>query len=128
MIPNFIRALRSGRPPTVFGDGEQSRDFTFVDNVVEANVHAMEADRVAGQVFNVACGVSTTVNELLGRLRAILDSDVEPVHAPARPGEARYSGADIARIRNTLGWEPGVDLHDGLQRTVDDVVPTCSPR
>ncbi len=103
----------------MFGDGEQSRDFTFVENVVEANVHALEADGVAGQVFNVACGVSTTVNELLGRLRAILDSDVEAVHEPPRPGEVRDSGADIGRIRTTLGWEPGVGLQDGLQRTVE---------
>ncbi len=119
VIPSFITALRSGGAPTVFGDGEQSRDFTFVDDVVEASVLAMDADAAAGQILNVACGRSTTVNDLLGRLGAIIGSDVEAVYAPPRPGEGRHSGADIGLIRTTLGWEPRVDLDEGLHRTVE---------
>jgi UDP-glucose 4-epimerase len=119
VIPNFISALRAGDAPTVFGDGEQSRDFTYVEDVVEANVLAMEADGVAGQVLNIACGERTTVNRLLEVLGEVLEAAAEPVNAPPRPGEVRHSLADIGRARAVLGWKPQVDLHDGLRRTVE---------
>jgi UDP-glucose 4-epimerase len=123
VIPNFISALLAGRPPTIFGDGEQSRDFTFVDNVVEANLLAMEAEGVAGQVFNVACGQHITLNQLLDELRGLLDVDIEPVHAPARPGEVRHSLADCSQARRTLGYAPSVDLREGLSRTIEHFEP-----
>jgi UDP-glucose 4-epimerase len=119
VIPRFITALLAGEVPTVFGDGQQSRDFTFVQDVVEANVLAMDASGVAGQVFNVAQGGHTTVNGLLEELGAVMGVEVEPRYAPARAGEVRHSRADISRARSVLGWEPQVDLRDGLLRTVE---------
>ena len=95
VIPNFIAALRAGRAPTIFGDGEQSRDFTFVADVVEANVRAVDAPGVSGHVVNVASGRRTTVNRLLAVLGELLETPVEPEHAPSRPGEVLHSLADI---------------------------------
>jgi UDP-glucose 4-epimerase len=118
-IPTFIAALRSGRPPVIYGDGEQSRDFTFVHNAVEATLLAMEAEGVAGQVFNVGCGEQVTVNALLDEVAELLDSDVEPVRAPARPGEIRHSLADCTRAREALGYQPAVGLREGLARTIE---------
>jgi UDP-N-acetylglucosamine/UDP-N-acetyl-alpha-D-glucosaminouronate 4-epimerase len=119
VIPRFINALLGGDTPTIFGDGEQSRDFTFVDDVVEANVLAMDARGVAGQVFNVAGGRRTTVNGVLEELQAVMDVTAEPQYAPARPGEVRHSLADVSRARGAFGWEPRVDLREGLLRTVE---------
>ena len=118
VIPRFIRALLAGEAPTIFGDGEQSRDFTFVDDVVDANLLAMDAPGVAGQVFNVARGERITVNGLLEELQAVTGVRVEPQHAPSRPGEVRHSLADVTRARSVLGWESQVDLREGLLRTV----------
>jgi nucleoside-diphosphate-sugar epimerase len=118
VIPRFISALLAGDAPTIFGDGEQSRDFTFVDDVVEANVLAMDAPGVAGQVFNVARGERTTVSVLLDELRAVIDVGVDPQHGPPRAGEVRHSLADVTRARSVLGWESQVDLREGLFRTV----------
>ena len=119
VIPRFINAMLAGDTPTVFGDGEQSRDFTFVDDVVEANLLAMDAPGVAGQVFNVAGGQRTTVNGLLEELRAVMEVTVEPQYVPARPGEVKHSLADVSRARSVLGWTPRVDLREGLLRTVE---------
>jgi UDP-N-acetylglucosamine/UDP-N-acetylgalactosamine 4-epimerase len=119
VIPNFISALLADRPTTIFGDGEQSRDFTFVDNAVEANLLAMDAEGAAGQVFNVACGRRVTLNELLDELRSLLDSDVEALRVEPRPGEVRHSLADVSRAHEALGWDPQVDLREGLQRTIE---------
>jgi UDP-glucose 4-epimerase len=118
VIPKFIWSLRNGEPPVIFGDGEQSRDFTFVDNVVDANVAALDTPGIAGRVYNVACGQRTTLNRLAECLRAELDEAVEPVHGPARPGEVRHSVADISLARAELAYEPAVRLEEGLQRTV----------
>jgi len=118
VIPRFINALLAGDAPTIFGDGEQSRDFTFVDDVVEANVLAMDAPGVAGQVLNVARGERTTVNGLLEELGAVIGVAVDPQYAPSRAGEVRHSLADVSRARSVLGWEPRVDVRDGLRRTV----------
>ena len=118
VIPRFINALVAGEAPTIFGDGEQSRDFTFVDDVVEANVLAMDAPGVAGHVFNVAWGERTTVNGLLEELRTVIDVSVDPQYAPSRPGEVKHSLADVGRARSVLGWKPQVDLREGLLRTV----------
>jgi nucleoside-diphosphate-sugar epimerase len=119
VIPRFITALLAGESPTIFGDGEQSRDFTFVEDVVAANLLAMQAPGVAGQVFNVAQGGCTTVNSVLEELRTVMGTEVEPRYAPARAGEVRHSRADITRARTILGWTPRVDLRDGLLRTVE---------
>ena len=118
VVPNFIAALLAGRPPVIFGDGEQSRDFTYVANVVEANVLAMAAADVAGKVYNVACGEQVSLNRLVAELRDLLGSDVEPIYAPARAGDIRHSLADLARARSELEYEPTVRLREGLERTL----------
>ena len=119
VIPNFITALQTGEPPTIFGDGEQSRDFTFVDNVVEANVLAMGAQDVAGRVYNVACGERISLNLLYDELRGLIGRDVQPIHADPRPGDVRHSLADVDRARRDLGYEPRVSLREGLSRTIE---------
>ena len=119
VIPNFITALQAGEPPTIFGDGEQSRDFTFVDNVVEANVLAMGAQDVAGRVYNVACGERISLNQLYDELRGLIGRDVQPIHADPRPGDVRHSLADVDRARRDLGYEPRVGLREGLSRSIE---------
>jgi UDP-glucose 4-epimerase len=119
VIPRFTSALADGIAPTIFGDGEQSRDFTYVDNVVDANMAALVAPDAAGQVFNVACGQRTTLNELVRELSARLDSDLDPVYWPERPGDVRHSLADISKASAILGYAPRIDLCEGLSRTVE---------
>jgi UDP-glucose 4-epimerase len=118
-VPKFINELMAGESPTVFGDGEQSRDFAYVQNIVEANVLAMDAQGVAGQVFNVACGEAVTINQLLDELRTLLDTDIEADYVAPRPGDVRHSLADISRARTALDYEPSVHLREGLRRTVE---------
>src|ERR1051325_5201780 len=95
VIPRFLTALFEGRQPVIYGDGQQSRDFTYVENVVEANLLASEAEGIAGRAFNVACGGRYTLLELLGKLKAIIGSTIEPIHEEARPGDVRDSQASI---------------------------------
>jgi len=128
VIPNFITALMRGEPPVIYGDGEQSRDFTYVENAVEANLLAADAPNVRGQVFNIACGERISLNELVTELRSLTGRDLEPVHEPARPGDIRHSLADISRAREALGYEVNVDVREGLARTNShldrpDIVP-----
>ena len=101
MIPRFITALLDGEPPVVFGDGEQSRDFTYIDNVVDANLLAAEAEDVSGQAFNVACGERISLNRLLDELRGIIGTEVEASYLEARPGDVKHSLADISRARSS---------------------------
>ena len=117
VVPRFISAIAAGRAISVYGDGDQQRDFTYVDNVVQANLLAAEADGVNGRVLNVATGRSTTVNELAETIGALLDRPVERVTLPLRPGDIRDSWADTSRARQLLGWEPVIDLEEGLRRT-----------
>jgi nucleoside-diphosphate-sugar epimerase len=119
VVPNFITAALEDRAPTVFGDGEQSRDFTYVANVVEANCLALKGAEATGQCMNVACGESITINELVRELGAILGRPIEPLYEPPRAGEVRHSLADIGCARRALGYEPGVALREGLSRTVE---------
>lgn len=118
VICAFINAALSGRPPVIHGDGEQSRDFTYVDNVVDANLSAMTAPRIEGMVFNVACGKRVTLNRLIGELSEILGVDISPLYEGARAGDVRHSLADISRAAEHLGWNPIVRLREGLERTV----------
>jgi nucleoside-diphosphate-sugar epimerase len=119
VIPNFIGALLSGERPVIFGDGEQSRDFTYVANVVEANLLAMDATGLGGKIYNVACGERVTVKRLVAELRDLLESDVEPVYAAPRAGDIPHSLADLGRARAELGYEPAVKLREGLERTIE---------
>ena len=118
VIPKFITSLLAKQPPTVFGDGEQSRDFTYIDNCVQANLLAATHDDMAGGVFNVACGSRFTLNELLDRLRAIIGVSVQANYDPPRPGDIRHSYAAIEKI-SKFGYEPTVDFEEGLKRTVE---------
>lgn len=118
VIPNFICALLAGERPVIFGDGEQSRDFTYVENVVHANVLAMDAPAAAGGVFNVACGERITLNRLAAELRELLDCELQPIYAAPRAADVPHSLADLSRAREQLGYEPSVRLRDGLKRTI----------
>lgn len=119
VIPLFVTALRRGEAPHVFGDGEQSRDFTYVANVVEANLLACEASEAAGQVINVACGDRITINELIKVMQQLLEVDTKPVYDQPRPGDVKHSMADITRARDLLGYGVVVPLEEGLRRTVE---------
>jgi UDP-N-acetylglucosamine/UDP-N-acetyl-alpha-D-glucosaminouronate 4-epimerase len=110
--------MLDGERPTIFGDGETSRDFTHVENVVEANLAAADEPSAAGRVMNVAIGSSHTLNELVRTLGHLLDSDLEPDYAPPRPGDVRESLADISLARELIGYEPSVELEEGLERTI----------
>lgn len=123
VIPRFIMALAQGRPPTIYGDGEQSRDFTYVDNVVRANLLAATAEDVAGEVMNFACGESTSLNELLRSLKGILKTNIRPVHEAPRPGDVKHSLADIEKSRKLLNYTAHVSFEEGLRRTVDFFCP-----
>lgn len=119
VIPRFIQALIDGRSPTIFGDGEQSRDFTYVDNVVYANRLAMSAGRLEGEAINIACGKRTSLNQLLTFLKEILRSKVSPVYEKPRKGDVRHSLAEIRRGKQLLGYEPRVGMEAGLKKTVE---------
>jgi UDP-glucose 4-epimerase len=118
VIPLFITAMLAGKSPVIYGDGKQSRDFTYVENVVHANLLAADAPEVAGRVFNAANGRSTNLLELLDALNRLLGTQVKPVHDPPRPGDIRESMADITLARTLLGYEPQVDFHEGLERSI----------
>jgi len=119
VIPLFIAHLVAATAPTVFGDGEQSRDFTYVADVVEANLLAAEAPEAAGAAINVGCGERHTLNEVLEALQRLIGRSVEPRRAPPRPGDVRHSQADISKARELLGFEPRFDLQQGLRLTFD---------
>ena len=117
VIPNFIVAALEGRSPLIHGDGEQSRDFTYVNNAVDANLLAASAPGAAGEAFNVACGERTTLNAIVARIADLCGHEVEAVHDDARPGDVRHSLADIGKAREILGYEPQVGFEEGLRRT-----------
>ena len=119
VISLFTRALVEGRAPTIYGDGEQTRDFTYVANVVDGVLKACEAPGVSGQVINVAAGVRVSLNQLFAALASIVGCAVQPVHAEPRAGDVRDSQADITRARTLLDYEPRVSFEAGLQATVD---------
>ncbi len=118
VIPNFITAFLARQPPTIFGDGEQSRDFTYVENVVEGTGRALTAENVGGQAFNLACGERTTLNDLVAELCTITGHELSPEHEGERLGDVKHSLADITRARSELGYNPDVDFSEGLRRTL----------
>ena len=120
VVSRFIRALLGNERPVIYGDGEQSRDFTYIENVVGANLSAASAEKAAGRVINVANGQQVTLNELLGVLKELTGNvDVTPSYEPARVGDVRHSLADISLARELLGYESKIGLREGLQRTID---------
>ncbi len=119
VISLFIKALSEGTRPVIYGDGGQTRDFTYVSNVVDGVLRAAEAPGVGGQVFNVATNHRISLNELLATLKKIFASDVEPIYKDARQGDVRDSQADISKAEKLLGYKPIVGLEEGLRKTVD---------
>jgi UDP-glucose 4-epimerase len=115
VVPRFITAIADGRPVPVYGDGNQKRDFTFVSNVVEANLLAADAEEVSGTIVNVATGRATSVHELADAIGSILGRPVERELQPTRTGDIRDSYADVTRARELLGWEARVGIEDGLR-------------
>ena len=118
VVPRFITALLEGRPPTVYGDGEQSRDFTYIDNCVQANILAATNDRIVGAHFNVACGGQFTLNELLDKLRTIIGVQIKAKYDPPRQGDIRHSFATIDKLAK-FGYQPAVGFEEGLRKTVE---------
>lgn len=118
VIPLFITKVLRGERPVIYGDGEQSRDFTYVDNVVEANIMAAESGAVGGETLNIACGERLTVKALLASVNEILGTDVEPVYSDPRPGDIKHSTADVRKARRLMGFEPAVPFMDGLRATI----------
>lgn len=120
VIPLFITAFLAGRAPTIHGDGGQSRDFTYIDNVVQANLMAAAAGADAdGLIYNIACGASVTVKDICLRIRSLVGSDIEPLFGPPRVGDVRHSLAATERAQQKLRFEPEIALDEGLRRTVD---------
>jgi UDP-glucose 4-epimerase len=118
VIPLFITWMARGERPKIFGDGTQSRDFTYIDNVVHANLRAAEAPDVGGEVFNVACGQRYTLLDLVAALNSILSTSLEPIFGERRQGDVMHSLADIDKARTLLGYDPPVSFEEGLERTV----------
>src|SRR5438067_1141432 len=118
-VPRFMTAIADGRTVSIYGDGEQRRDFTYVANVVEANLSAAVAEGVSGTVLNIATGRATTGNELAETIGALLGRSVERDEQPERPGDVRDSWADVTRARELLGWEPRIGLDEGLRLAAD---------
>jgi nucleoside-diphosphate-sugar epimerase len=120
VVPNFVKAAISGDAPTIYGDGLQSRDFTYIDNAVHANLRACHApSSAAGRAYNIACGQSATLFDLLQILGRLTGSAVRPTHVPPRPGDVRHSLASIEEASRHLGYDPKVGLEEGLRRTVE---------
>jgi len=119
VIPKFIKIMENDEKPTIFGDGSQSRDFTFIENVVQANLLACHApaEDVAGQVFNAAYGKLVNLNDLVEEINVILKKDIEPEYAGHRPGDILHSLANVGKARQIMGYEPKVSFEEGLKRT-----------
>jgi len=118
VIPLFVSSMLKNKKPVIFGDGEQTRDFLFVSNVVEANMLAVEADRLGGEVFNIGYGEETSINELARKINEILQMNIQPAYDEPRLGDIKRSFADISWARKMLKYEPMVDFSEGLKRTI----------
>lgn len=120
VVPAFVTRMLAGESPIVHGDGEQSRDFTYIDNVVDANIAALEADRAAcGRVYNAASGHKASVNDLVRLINEGLGTNIPAEHVAPRAGDVRHSCADPTRAREGLGWTSRIDLGEGLRRTIE---------
>lgn len=121
VIPKFIARMKAGQAPIIFGDGTQTRDFTFVDNIVEGNLLAATADKAVGQVINLATGQPTSLLDLVDGLNRVMRTAYNPIFQPARTGDILHSRADIQRAKDLLGYEPQVTFDDGLYQTVQSL-------
>ena len=118
-IPAFVTAILRDEPPTIYGDGEQTRDFTYIDNVVHANLLAANAPKVNGEVVNIACGERVSVNQIIRQINELLGRNVKPKYVPERPGDVKHSLADITAARELIGYQPLVSFEDGLRRAIE---------
>jgi UDP-glucose 4-epimerase len=118
VIPNFVRKMIKGENPVIFGDGEQSRDFLYVSNVVEANILASKTSEASGEAFNIAGGERITINSLVQSINEVLDKEIKPSYSEPRPGDIKLSFADISRARKMLKYDPSVSFREGLRETV----------
>lgn len=119
VIPKFINMINNGQNPTVWGDGTTSRDFTYIDNVVFANLLACEKKAAAGNVINIACNKAYTLNQLVEKLNGIMGTDKKPAHGPEKIGDVKHSLADINKANSILGYTPKIDFGEGLKKTVE---------
>jgi nucleoside-diphosphate-sugar epimerase len=121
VIPKFIECIKNTKSPTIFGDGEQSRDFTYVDNVVQANLLACEKglEELSGEVFNIACGKRITINKLVESIDNILGADIKPIYVESRQGDVKHSLANIGKAQQFLGYEPKISFYEGLKKIVE---------
>lgn len=119
VIPRFIKRLLAGEKPVIYGDGRQSRDFTYIENVIEANLKAcLAGDEAAGEVYNIACGNRMYLIDVYNLICRMLDVDIEPEFGPARPGDIRHSCADISKARKYLGYKPDWDFERGMAEAI----------
>ena len=123
VIPRFVRAYLEGEAPRIHGDGDQTRDFTYVSDAVEANLLAAHSPRAAGTVINVGGGRRTSINELAELIRELIGASAAPTHGPPRAGEVRHSLADLSRASELLGYRPAVDLREGIRHTLESFEP-----
>jgi len=118
-IPAFVTAILNNTPTTIYGDGEQTRDFAYIDNVVSANLLAARAKKTGGEVVNIACGDRVTVNQIIERINKLLGKNVKPHYVPSRPGDVKHSLADISQAEKIIGYTPLVRFYEGLEKAID---------
>ena len=118
-IPAFVTSILKDKPPTVYGDGEQSRDFTYIDNVVEANLLAARAKQTKGEVINIACGEAITVNAIIDMINNIVGKKIKPTYVPSRKGDVKHSLADISQAKKLIGFKPVVLFKEGLAKAIE---------
>jgi len=118
-IPAFVSSIVAGEAPTVYGDGEQTRDFTYIDNVVHGNILAMNAAKTRGEAVNVACGERISINRVIAEINRLMGTDVQPRYAPRRQGDVKDSCADVRLARTLLGYTPRIEFEDGLRTVIE---------
>ncbi|MCU4754403.1 NAD-dependent epimerase/dehydratase family protein [Halobacteria archaeon AArc-curdl1] len=118
VIPKFINLMLKGEQPVIYGDGTQSRDFTYIDNVIQANLNALESE-ATGVALNAGCGNSFTINTLVDEINDILGTEIEPIYDDPRPGDVPHSKADVSKARDLIDYDPKVNFREGLERTVE---------
>lgn len=128
VITIFAEKIGKGENPVIYGDGTQTRDFIYIDDVVEASIIAAESEKATGQTFNVGTGKATTINELAHKMIQIAGKKLKPVHTKPRMGEIKHSVADITKIQKTLGYKPKTDLSQGLEKTIKQKTQWSKPK